>query len=528
MSAVTILPPVDSPVDAIPRHDGTTGQHWTDHGHVTDVWINAKEYLKGDGTLESVGQFNGLVEDGAGKRTIWPPGTYHLPAGSGVALANGMHHTGVHRQTIISVEDAYAFSMVDGLTDIKIDGFRVNVRSGSVTGGALKTTTGGGVVGSMRVRDVYADGGAALATLTGALWHLEGWINNVIEGCQASSGAIGFLLQASPFSNANSMRDCRAASQTTAGMKLIGAQGLLVEGCTFESNTGYGVWLSSENMFVEILRNWFESNTGHDVFIDGALADSHSIQVRGNNFSGTGGATQNHVKVTAGAATSRAHHVIEGNEFRDLAGSGVNISLGANVTHSKVAHNRGASVANGTIVDLGGANHINGNDNTTNIPDDDYYPGNIRHRFGAPDASHNWTDIRGDGATDYLLNYFRGAVSTSQPRIILHPNLVVDGVGNFTGLMLGKATDATSLLAHGGAVVGDTDTLRFTAGDGAAQVTAAYVKSDTFGTLASKLGFRGSTPITKATVTGSRGGNAALASLLTKLADLGLITDGSS
>lgn len=42
------------------------------------------------------------------------------------------------------------------------------------------------------------------------------------------------------------------------------------------------------------------------------------------------------------------------------------------------------------------------------------------------------------------------------------------------------------------------------------------------------VGFRGSTPISKPTVTGSRGANAALASLLTALADQGLITDSSS
>lgn len=43
-----------------------------------------------------------------------------------------------------------------------------------------------------------------------------------------------------------------------------------------------------------------------------------------------------------------------------------------------------------------------------------------------------------------------------------------------------------------------------------------------------KLGFHGATSVTQQTVTGSRGGNAALASLLTKLATLGLIVDGTS
>jgi len=43
-----------------------------------------------------------------------------------------------------------------------------------------------------------------------------------------------------------------------------------------------------------------------------------------------------------------------------------------------------------------------------------------------------------------------------------------------------------------------------------------------------KLGFHGATPVAKQTVTGSRGSNAALADLLTKLANLGLITDSTT
>ena len=43
-----------------------------------------------------------------------------------------------------------------------------------------------------------------------------------------------------------------------------------------------------------------------------------------------------------------------------------------------------------------------------------------------------------------------------------------------------------------------------------------------------KLGFHGSAPVAKQTVTGSRGGNAALTSLLSKLATLGIITNSST
>jgi hypothetical protein len=46
--------------------------------------------------------------------------------------------------------------------------------------------------------------------------------------------------------------------------------------------------------------------------------------------------------------------------------------------------------------------------------------------------------------------------------------------------------------------------------------------------LGSTLGFYGATAAAKPTVTGSRGGNAALASLLTALSTLGLITDSTT
>jgi hypothetical protein len=49
-----------------------------------------------------------------------------------------------------------------------------------------------------------------------------------------------------------------------------------------------------------------------------------------------------------------------------------------------------------------------------------------------------------------------------------------------------------------------------------------------FQTDATGLGFYGATPAAKPTITGSRGGNAALADLLTKLATLGLITDSTT
>jgi phosphatidylserine decarboxylase len=69
---------------------------------------------------------------------------------------------------------------------------------------------------------------------------------------------------------------------------------------------------------------------------------------------------------------------------------------------------------------------------------------------------------------------------------------------------------------------------------GSAQDTVIYrgaanqVKTDDDLLVGGNIGFYGTSPAAKPTVTGSRGGNAALASLLTGLAGLGLLTDSST
>ena len=62
---------------------------------------------------------------------------------------------------------------------------------------------------------------------------------------------------------------------------------------------------------------------------------------------------------------------------------------------------------------------------------------------------------------------------------------------------------------------------------GSSPVTVIDIKAES-GTPAVKLGFFNVTPVIRPTITGSRGGNVALASLLTSLAGLGLIIDSST
>jgi hypothetical protein len=66
--------------------------------------------------------------------------------------------------------------------------------------------------------------------------------------------------------------------------------------------------------------------------------------------------------------------------------------------------------------------------------------------------------------------------------------------------------------------------------DAAQTFTAAQTFSDDvlLGGSGKQVGFYGTTPAGKPSVSGSRGGNAALTSLLTALANLGLLTDSST
>jgi hypothetical protein len=65
-------------------------------------------------------------------------------------------------------------------------------------------------------------------------------------------------------------------------------------------------------------------------------------------------------------------------------------------------------------------------------------------------------------------------------------------------------------------------------GTGTALISGAGTGAVQLGISGDKISFLGATPVVKGTVTGSAGGNAALASLLTLLASYGLITDGST
>lgn len=119
-------------------------------------------------------------------------------------------------------------------------------------------------------------------------------------------------------------------------------------------------------------------------------------------------------------------------------------------------------------------------------------------------ANRTLDALTGDAATTGAFRVGRTAVEGG---------ISVQGSGT---ALLASAAAGDVILHNYGA------TRRVIIGSGVAGNTAAIIAGN------NTLGFHGTAPIAKAAVSGSRGGNAALAALLTALANKGLITDSTT
>ena len=90
-----------------------------------------------------------------------------------------------------------------------------------------------------------------------------------------------------------------------------------------------------------------------------------------------------------------------------------------------------------------------------------------------------------------------------------------------------QAVQIGDYLGVAGLVLGG-DTAVFRAGAGILETQAAVILAGIVEHTGSLISFFGAAPAARPTVSGSRGGNAALASLITAMATLGLITDGTT
>ncbi|WP_369271653.1 hypothetical protein AB5J55_17905 [Streptomyces sp. R11] len=111
-------------------------------------------------------------------------------------------------------------------------------------------------------------------------------------------------------------------------------------------------------------------------------------------------------------------------------------------------------------------------------------------------------------------------------------NVAAAGTPAFGGGVTGDTFDRWRILANGtieagsGSTARDTNWRRSAANEWTTD--DSVIVTLMLRHLGTTLGFYGAAATTKPVVTGSRGGNAALASLLTALANLGLVTDNTT
>lgn len=155
--------------------------------------------------------------------------------------------------------------------------------------------------------------------------------------------------------------------------------------------------------------------------------------------------------------------------------------------------------------------------------------------FGVLGVAATWTGLQTFGNAQTIFGLNSGAVelrvnggnsgSNNGGRCTVWNNgSSILQFGNKSAI-LGGAYDATPYFYSNGTVE-FADNILMTDAKNIILTTTTGTKIGTATTQ--KLGFWNSAPIAQPTVTGSRGGNAALASLLTQLATMGLIVDGSS
>jgi hypothetical protein len=202
----------------------------------------------------------------------------------------------------------------------------------------------------------------------------------------------------------------------------------------------------------------------------------------------------------ASASASRIFRwMVDGNSYLTYTSAGVlRLKAALQIVNATTADNN----INNVYIDANGVAIQGGSGQITFTTNFDQALTNIDMRIGR--AANDTLYLRGDrAASSPIVLQLQGRSSTTSGRLMLGINC--EWV---------SSTDASR-----------TTRTKFTASDSAAEREVIRIEANGSAAL---LGFYGTTAVAQQTVTGSRGGNAALADLLSKLAALGLIVDGTT
>ena len=333
------------------------------------------------------------------------------------------------------------------------------------------------------------------------------------------------------------------------GISVVGGANVTISGNTIRSTKYGGVYIAYESSFstrgvssVTVAGNTIEAANTYDTpsFTMGSIMLSAS----------SGAFPVQKITIVGNTVVGGGHRMVDvdgnaGNPILDLAIVG-NHLIGANTAGAgiEVARATGVRIAGNSIAkSYGSGVYINSSCAQVHVTDNMiHYPnqGNAGDAYGvynnSPTGRTWWNSVHQDPGKTALLSEGSAADQSgvSQALGSISANQIVGGAGGRT--FVASATAGGLAMANDGQVkwTADTNAGGGTIDTGLARDSAGVLKTTNGSSgngalkVTGNVGFYNASPAAKPTVTGSRGGNAALASLLTALAGLGLLTDSTT
>lgn len=508
----------------------------------------------GDGATNDTAAVQAAITaaSAAGGGTVWfPEGTYQVH--STIALASNVWLRGVGASSVIRRPAATGagLSLIGGDTlsncgvaDLKVDGGAVNL-SGNGVVHLIECTNSG--VERVQFRGGHATTPAVVFEGTTACWAVHNDIDGTGYGVVVGSNSAAL----SPETNDNligwnTIRNTPldsifvTASLGSTATAVVGHRNKVV------GNTVTGCGDAGIESGVGMIGNIIEGNT-----VDGSdgpnilVRDNDGCQIIGNLC--TGNTTEGAGNYGGGIAVLDQTDVsrdisIVGNTCRDNTGAGIMLGPDSTlvgrdflVSGNRCRDNGGPGIyawrCPGTAI-TGNLCAFNGSHGIYVRPVSATGEGNMTVTGNTCDGNTGH-GIRVDGQYVVVVgNRCFNSSGTAQTHGIGLATSQANYVTVMANVLEGNATAAISDDAAGiGHTIfnnkGHDNNRVFESGAFSLDVTSNLNVGNNLA-IVGNVGFYGTFPAAKPTITGSRGGNAALADLLTKLATLGLITDSSS
>lgn len=303
--------------------------------------------------------------------------------------------------------------------------------------------------------------------------------DSYIGGC--SDSAIRFT----GFAHNGVIRDCAiyncgvGTSKPMIEFTDFGTSNFLIDGCDME--VGYRAIGLKGNTGFAMIGTYVEQISNSVFDMNGTI--SYAVSLTNANFFGVCGSFVIEYVTDC---------IIEGNQFYNVP-----ISLGASTSLLRVGHN----FKNGTGNELvNRISHSDASDAGTPALIANGFAANIAMGYRSKGTGSHLFATNGGSSTQLEVS---GSVTAATNRVVVSGGATGSSETRISAFGTADALAHLKLSAHGA---------------GRVQVEAPLYAAGT-------CGFQGTLPIAKPSVTGSRGGNAALASLLTQLAAYGLVTD---